>query len=136
MDKRILLGCLAALGAMLGFDLLTQVSHWQLDLPLRTPLGTIGIGNLVITFAAMAFGGWVARCRFRWIAVALGAVVWAATIVVLVAIAPPAGAGTTMSLPGILKFNALAIALSLAASWLGASLGERLAARQRLPVSA
>lgn len=136
MDKRILVACIVALGTLLGFDLLTQVSGGKLDLPLRTPLGTILVGNLLMTFAAMTLGGWIARRPFRWIAVALGAVVWAATIAVLVAIAPSTGAGATMSLPGILKFNALAIVLSLAASWLGAVLGERLAARRRLPITA
>lgn len=138
MDKRILVACIVALGTLLGFDLLTQVSGGKLDLPLRTPLGTILVGNLLTTFAAMTLGGWIARRPFRWIAVALGAVVWAATIAVLVAIAPStgAGAGATMSLPDILKFNALAIVLSLAASWLGAVLGEHLAARRRLPITA
>ena len=130
MDQRILVASIAALGALLGFDLLTQLSGGQLDLPLRTPLGAIGIGTLVITFAAMTLGGWIAGRRFRWIAVALGAAVWAATIAVLVAITPSTGAAATMSLPGILKFNALAIVLSLLASWLGAVLGERLAARR------
>lgn len=128
MDKRVLLGCIAALATMLGFDLLTQVSGRQLDLPMRTPLGTILVGSLAITFAAMMLGSWIARHRFRWIAVVLSAVVWAATIIALVA------NGATMSLRVIFQFNALAIALSLVAAWLGAALGERLAARRRAPV--
>ena len=136
MDKRVLVGCIAALATMLGFDLLLQASGWKLDLPLRTPLGTILVGNLAVTFAAMTLGGWIARRRFRWIAVALSAVVWITTIVVLVAITPTTGAGAAMSLPAIVRFNALAIVLGLAASWLGAMLGERIAAGLRSPASA
>ena len=127
MDKRILMGCLAALGMMLGVDLLAQVSGWQLDLPVRTGMGILPVGSIVTTLVAMAVGGWIARRRFGWIAVALTALVWGATIVALVAIAPPTAA--SMSLPGIVRFNAAAIVLSLLASWLGARLGERLAMR-------
>lgn len=129
MDKRILWGCLGALATMLGFDLLTQLSGWKLDGPVRTPLGMIFIGGVVTTFAAMTLGGWIARRNFRWVALALGAVVWIATIAVLPSVATPTDA--SMSLLEILKFNALTIALSLAACWLGATLGERIAARQR-----
>lgn len=129
MDKRILVGCIAALGTMLGVDLLAQVSGWRLDLPVRTVLGIVPVGSIVATLVAMALGGWIARRRFHWIAVALTAAVWVATIVALVALAPPTAA--SMSLPGIVKFNALAIVLGLLASWLGARLGERLAMRGR-----
>ena len=127
MDKRILMGCLAALGTMLGVDLLAQVSGWRIDLPVRTGLGILPVGGILTTLVAMALGGWIARRRFRWIAVALTAVVWVATIVALVAVAPPTAA--SMSLSGIVRFNAAAIVLGLLASWLGAWLGERLAAR-------
>lgn len=134
MDKRILWGCLAALATMLGFDLLTQVSGWPLDGPVRTPFGLVFVGGAAATFAAMVLGGWVARRNFRWVALALSVVVWIATIAVLHSVATHSG-GWALSLSGILKFNALAIALSLAASWLGAVLGERMAARHR-PASA
>ncbi|MGH8077027.1 MAG: hypothetical protein ACREPE_06855, partial [Lysobacter sp.] len=120
MDKRILWGCLAALATMLGFDLLTQLSGWKLDGPVRTPFGMIFVGGAVSTFAAMTLGGWIARRNFRWIAVALSVVVWVAIIAMLYAIAMPGGAAAMISLAGILKFNAFAIALSLVASWLGA----------------
>lgn len=135
MDKRILLGCIAALATLFGFDLLTKISGWPLDVPLRTPLGMIYIGSVLVTFAAMALGGWIARRHFRWVALALSVVVWIATIAALQAIAAPMGA-PTLSLAGIVKFNALAIVLSLAASWLGALLGERLVARQHSPALA
>ena len=136
MDKRILMGCLAALGTMLGVDLLAQLSGWRLDLPVRTGLGIVPVGSIVTTLVAMAVGGWIARHRFRWTAVALNAAVWIATIGVLMALAPSTGAAATITLPGIAKLNALALVLSLGASWLGAVLGERLAARRRLPASA
>lgn len=134
MDKRILLGCLAALATLFGFDLLTQLSGWRLDGPLRTPVGWIFVGSVLVTFAAMAFGSWVARRDFRWYALGLSVVVWIASIAMLYWIAAPAG-GPPHALAGILKFNALAIVLSLAASWLGAMLGGRLA-RQRAPAPA
>lgn len=133
MDKRILYGCIAALGAMLGFDLLTQVSGLKLDLPMHTPLGTIFIGGAVVTFAAMTLGAWIARRNFRWIAVTLSVVLWIAVIAVLYSIAMPTDPAA--SLPGIMKFNALAIVLSLVASWLGAMLGEHLAVRRGLPAA-
>lgn len=133
MDKRILWGCLAALATMLAVDLLTQVSGWKLDGPVRTPLGMIFAGGIVSTFLAMMLGGWVARGNFRWIALALGVVVWAATIATLYSMTT--AHATSMTLAGILRFNALAIALSLAACWLGAVVGERLAARRAVSVA-
>ncbi len=136
MDKRILVGSIAALGVMLGFDLLTKASGGSLDLPLRTGMGTLVLGNLAITFAAMTLGGWIARRRFRWIAVALSALVWIMAIVALTVAPPPSGAGAALSLAVILKFNALTIVLELVASWLGAMLGELLAARKPRPVAA
>lgn len=129
MDQRILWACLAALAVLLGIDLLTQLSGWKLDGPVRTPFGLMFIGGVITTFAAMTLGGWIARRNFRWIALALCVVVWIATLGMLQAVARPDGAVIAMSLMGILKFNALAIALSLAASWLGAMFGEHLAAR-------
>lgn len=134
MDKRILYGSIAALGTMLGFDLLTQLSGLKLDLPMRTPLGTIFVGAAAVTFAAMTLGAWIARHHFRWIAVALSAVLWLAVIGVLYSTVLPANPATSLS--AMVKFNALAIVLSLLASWLGAMLGERLAARRGVPASA
>lgn len=134
MDKRLLYGCIAALATMLGFDLLTQLSGLKLDLPMRTPLGTVFIGGAVVTFAAMALGGWIARRNFRWIALALGVAVWIAVVGVLYSVALPAN--PAISLAAMLKFSAPAIVLSLLASWLGAVFGERLVARRGMPASA
>ncbi|MGH8085972.1 MAG: hypothetical protein ACREPV_11945 [Lysobacter sp.] len=126
MSKRALLGCIAALATMLLFDLLISVSGWQLDLPLETGLGGIPIGSLLVTFGAMLLGGWIARRRFRWIALGLAAALWLAVVVALLLIAQP----PMDSLPMVLKYNALAIGLSLAAAWFGALLGERLGERR------
>lgn len=131
MHKRTLIACLAALGAWLVFDLITRFSGIPLDLPVQTPVGWISIGGLLVTFAAMAWGGWIAQRGFGWIALALTALVWLAAIATLWATAQPASA--TSSLPGILEYHAVAIALSLAAAWAGALVGERLAARRTMP---
>lgn len=126
INTRILLGCIAALAVMLVFDLLTSLSGWKLDLPLETAVGGIPFGSLLVTFGAMVLGGWIARRRFRWIALGLTAALWLAVIMVLVATAePPSG-----SLAAVLKYNGLAVVLSLAAAWFGAMLGERLGERR------
>lgn len=134
MDKRILWACIAALGALLGFDLLTQLSGWKLDVPLHTSLGMVPLGSVLMTLAAMTLGGWIARRNFHWIALLLSAVMWIAVLAVLHFVPPPGA--PTMTLAAIMKFNALAIVLSLAASWFGAWLGETLAERQGPPASA
>ncbi len=130
MNKRILLGCIAALATMLVFDLLITVSGWQLDLPMETGVGGIPFGSLLVTFGAMLLGGWIARRRFRWIALGLAAALWLAVIGILTAI----GAPPMDSLATVLQYNALAIGLSLAAAWFGAMLGERLGERQPVAV--
>ena len=126
MSKRVLLGCIAALATMLFFDLLISLSGWQLDLPLETGLGGIPLGSLLVTFGAMLLGGWIARRRFRWIALGLTSVLWLAVVATVLATAEP----PMDSLAMVLKYNALAIGLSLAVAWLGAVLGERLAERR------
>ena len=126
MSKRALLGCIAALATMLLFDLLISLSGWQLDLPLETGLGGIPLGSLLVTFGAMLLGGWIARRRFRWIALGLAAALWLAVVgVVWMTAEPPMD-----SLAMVLKYNSLAIGLSLAAAWFGAMLGERLGERR------
>ena len=126
MSKRVLLGCIAALATMLVFDLLTSLSGWPLDLPLETAIGGIPVGSLLVTFGAMLLGGWIARRRFRWVALVLTAVLWLAVVeTVLFTANPPMD-----SLSMVLKYNLAAIVLSLAAAWFGAMLGERLAERR------
>jgi hypothetical protein len=122
MSKRVLLGCIAALAIMLLFELLTVLSGRQLDLPLETGLGNIPLGSLLVTFGAMLLGGWIARRRFRWIALGLAATLWLAVVATLLLTAKP----PMDSLAMVLRYNALAIGLSLAAAWFGAMSGERL----------
>lgn len=126
MSKRVLLGCIAALATMLVFDLLISLSGWQLDLPLETGFGSIPFGSLLVTFGAMLLGGWIARRRFRWVALGLAGALWLAVVVTLLMIAEP----PMDSLAMVLKHNALAIVLSLAAAWCGALIGERLGERK------
>jgi hypothetical protein len=129
VSKRVLLGCIAALGTMLVFELAVTLSGRALDLPLQSALGSIPVGTLLVTFGAMLLGGWIARRRFRWVALGLTAALWLTVVATLVAVAEP-----PMDSPGaVLRFNAAAIALSLVAAWCGALAGERLGAR---PVSA
>jgi hypothetical protein len=124
-SKRVLLGCIAALATMLAFDLLITVSGWPLDLPVQSGLGHVPLGGLLVTFGAMLLGGWIARRRFRWVALGLTLALWLAVLATLLALArPPAD-----SLAGVLRFNALAMVLSLALAWAGALLGERLGNR-------
>lgn len=130
MSKRVLLGCIAALATMLVFELLTVLSGWRLDLPLETGLGGIPLGSLLVTFAAMLLGGWIARRRFRWIALGLAAALWLAVVASLLLVAQP----PMDSLAMVLKYNALGIGLSLAAAWFGAMLGERLGERQPVAI--
>jgi hypothetical protein len=124
MDKRILSGCIASLiGLMLfasiGFLLgskLNQVwaTHWG-ELPLFDTAGVL---------LSMAVGGAIAGRRYVWFAIGLVALMWAATVVVLVSVHPE------MTLAKVLHFNRLAIASSLVLACLGAWIGARLAERR------
>lgn len=135
MDKRILLGCIAALAVLVGVSLLTQLFGSQLSWSLQTPLGVLPVADVIGTALAMGAGGWVARNRrFRWLALALMAAVWIATLAVLGAAAGPTSPEPMRSLPAMLQYNALAIVLTLAAAWTGAWLGERQAALKKGPL--
>jgi uncharacterized membrane protein YphA (DoxX/SURF4 family) len=127
MNKRTLWGCIAAMGLLLVFAGLTYVFDANLNRSLMTPLGELPLFDLAGVLTATVAGGVVAGTRFRWFAVALMALLWVATLVVLA----DAHAGSWAT---ALKYNALAILLTLAVAWAGAALGERWAAR-RHPVS-
>ena len=122
MDKRILWGCIAALGLLVLFALITLLLDARLNQAVMTPLGELPLLDLAGVLVAMAAGGAVAGTRFAWFAVALMALVWALSIIVL-ATAP------TMSLQGVLKYNALAMLTALGLAWLGAMLGARYGQR-------
>lgn len=125
VSKRVLLGCIAALATMLVFDLLITLSGRPLDLPLQSGLGSIPVGTLLVTFGAMLLGGWIARRRFRWVALGLTLALWLTVVVALLAVGEP----PVDSFAAVLRFNGFAIVLSLAAAWCGALAGERLGAR-------
>lgn len=126
MDKRILLGCIAALAVLVVVSLLTQLFGAQLSWSLQTPLGVLPVADIVGTLLAMGAGGWVARNRrFRWLALGLMAAVWLAALAVLGTAAGPSSPEPMRSVPAMLQYNALAIVLTLVAAWFGAWLGER-----------
>ncbi|QSX74468.1 hypothetical protein HIV01_014955 [Lysobacter arenosi] len=118
MDKRILWGCIAALGLLVAFAVITMLLGAPLNQALKTPLGDLPVFDLLGVLVAMAAGGAIAGVRFAWIAAALMAVVWVTSLAVL-------AASPTMPLMLVLKLNAMAMLLSLALAVLGARLGAQ-----------
>ncbi|HEY0502015.1 MAG TPA: hypothetical protein VGD42_00860 [Lysobacter sp.] len=124
MDKRILWGCIAALGAMMLFTLVTFVFSARLNQSLMTPLGELPLLDLSGVLVATALGGAIAGPRFRWIAVGL--------VVVLSALSLFAPLSTPhMTVSAVLKYNALALVLNLVLAWTGATFGPRLRERMQ-----
>jgi hypothetical protein len=122
MDKRILWGCIAALGLLVLFAVITMLFDARLNQAIMTPLGDLPVLDLFGVLVAMAAGGAIAGMRFAPIAAVLMAVVW------LTSLAVPA-ASPTMPLMLVLKFNAMAMLLSLAFAVLGARLGAQYGAQ-------
>jgi hypothetical protein len=118
MDKRILWGCIAALGLLVLFALITIVFDARLNQAMRTPLGDLPLLDLLGVLVAMAIGGAIAGARFAGIAAVLMAAVWVTSVAVL-------AASPTMPLMLVLKLNAMAMLLSLAVAVLGARLGAQ-----------
>lgn len=123
MNKQILWGCITASALLMVFALATFFFDARLDQTVRTPLGELPLVDLLGVLVATAAGGAVAGIGFRGFAVALMGLLWLLTVAVL-------ATRHTGSLPALLKYNALAIVLTLGLSWLGATLGARLAARR------
>ncbi len=123
MNKQILWGCITAQALLMAFAVMTFVFEARLNQAVMTPLGELPLMDLLGVLVATAAGGAVAGIRFRGIAVALMGLLWLLTVTVL-------AAKQTASLPTTLKYNALAIILTLGLSWLGATLGARVAARR------
>ncbi|GHE44664.1 hypothetical protein ACFOED_09970 [Vulcaniibacterium thermophilum] len=128
MDKRILIGGVVALAVLLVFDLVLFWTGAAGALAFRTPLGSLPMLDVVAAFGAMALGGAIARHRFQWIAVAVSLTLWVLTFALLGT--PSPASPMTPTLPEALRFNALAIALTVAAAWAGAFAGERWAQRR------
>lgn len=128
--KRLLGGALAALLVMIAASLVVQMFAVQLGREIASPLGPVPLADLASVLLAMAAGGAVARSpRFRAVAVALQALVWAAIIATLY-LAHDGSPVSSLPLSTVLRHNAAALLLSLLAAGAGAWLGERLALRR------
>jgi len=124
MDKRILSGCIASLVglmlvALIGFMFGAKLQHVQ-----ATPWGELPLLDLAGVALSMVAGGAIAGRRYTWFAVGLVAIMWAATVFVLVSLQPE------MTVAKVLRFNRLAIGSSLVLAWLGAFIGARLGERR------
>ncbi|SDZ18579.1 hypothetical protein SAMN04487939_12123 [Lysobacter sp. yr284] len=126
MDKRILLGCLGGAGMLLLFGLLTKLFGLDARQAVDTGIGPLPLIDVLAALVSMFLGGALARhAHFRWIALLLLGAMWALTLFTVVSMALPDSPPPMRSLGGALKYNALAIALTLAAAFAGALLGER-----------
>ncbi|BDU18390.1 hypothetical protein [Lysobacter auxotrophicus] len=125
MDKRTLSGCIASLVGLMLFALAGYVFGAKLHHVQATPWGELPLLDLTGVFVSMAVGGAIAGRRYTWLALGLVALMWAATVFVLMSLQPE------MTLAKVLRFNRLAIVLSLLLAWLGAFLGARLVERRR-----
>lgn len=132
MDKRILLGCLSAAAVLLLFAIATRLFGLDARQAIDTGIGPIPLIDVFAALIAMAAGGAIARhAQFRWVALLLMVAMWALTLFTIVSMALPDSPPPMRSIAGALKYNALAIVLTLAAAFAGALLGERLARRDR-----
>ena len=123
MNKQILWGCITALAVLMGLALVTFAFDSRLNQALLTPLGELPVMDLLGVLVATAAGGAIAGPRFRWVAMGLMGLLWLLTVTVLTT-------KQMVSLPTTLKYNTLAIVLTLGLSWVGATIGARLAARR------
>lgn len=132
MDKRILLGCLSAAGMLLLFGIFTKFLGLDARQAVQTGFGAIPVIDVFGALVAMGIGGAVARhAQFRWVALLLMVVMWSLTLFTIVSIAMPDSPLPMRTVAGALRYNALAIVLSLAAAFAGAVLGERLMRRSK-----
>ncbi len=120
MDKRILWGCIAALGMLLLFAWFTMLLGLRMNQALATPLGKLPWLDLLSVLVAMTAGGVIAGPRFARIAAALVALVWVLSMAVLATL--PA---SPLPMSAVLRSNAAAILLSLTFAVLGAHLGAQ-----------
>lgn len=126
MEKRIVLGCVTAAATLLTLGVITKVLSLQGGLSFSTPLGPLPLLDVLTVLLAMAAGGFIARnAMFRWAAIGLVVLMWLLTLSTLASSTGLNSSGPLHSVQGILKYNALAIVLSLIAAWGGAFFGER-----------
>ncbi|MBB1061783.1 hypothetical protein [Marilutibacter spongiae] len=137
MEKRILMGSVAALAVMLGFEWLLIATGRPLDVPIDAGFGPIPLAGLLVTAAAMALGGRIATQGFRIFAVLLALLVALSGAVSVQLSSALSHVPEPFSLGEILRYNGAATAASMLAAWLGAALGEWAARRAaRPPLSA
>ncbi|QQP94578.1 hypothetical protein [Lysobacter enzymogenes] len=111
---------------LLLFALLTKLFGLDARQAIDTGVGPLPVIDVFAALVAMFLGGALARhAWFRWIAVLLMTAMWALTLYTVVSMALPDSPPPMRSIGGALKFNALAIVLTLAAAFAGALLGER-----------
>lgn len=131
MDKRVLAGSVAALVVLLALNLLIVGLGRPTLLAYDTAAGSLPLLDIGAAFVAMAVGGAIAMRRFQWVAVAVSLALWVLTFAMIEPLggesAPQTGVAQT------LRYNGLAMLLTLAAAWAGAWVGERIA--QRRPAS-
>ncbi|MEH6421655.1 hypothetical protein [Pseudomonas sp. CGJS7] len=130
MDKRILLGCLSAAAMLLLFGIFTKLFGLDSSQAIDTGAGAIPLIDVFAALIAMGVGGAIAQsAHFRWIALLLMVLMWALTLFAVVSMALPDSPLPMRTMVGALKFNAVAIILTLTAAFAGALIGQRLGAR-------
>ncbi len=93
----------------------------------QTPAGFIDFTALLAVTLSMAVGGWIGGPRFTGVAIVITALVWIATLIMLLVISQPLTQQPfPQALASVLRHNGLAIVASLALAALGAALGNTL----------
>lgn len=111
---------------LLLFSILTKLFGLDARQAINTGIGPLPLIDVFAALVSMFLGGALARnAWFRWIAILLMGAMWTLTLFAVVSMALPDSPPPMRSMGAALKFNALAIALTLAAAFGGALLGER-----------
>ncbi len=93
----------------------------------QTPAGFIDFTALLAVTLSMAVGGWIGGPRFTGVAIVITALVWIATLIMLLVISQPLTQQPfPQALASVLRHNGLAIVASLALAALGAAMGNTL----------
>jgi hypothetical protein len=128
---RTLAGCVVGLVLLLGAVAGIEAIGPAHDARTATPLGPVSFLQLAGVTVSMLVAGIIAREGFRGIAVALVAAIGLASMVAAWMLAPEGMTGTAAWLA---RNHGAALVLEMAAAWLAAFAGERLARRR--PVGA
>lgn len=93
----------------------------------QTPAGFIDFTALLAVTLSMVVGGWIGGPRFTGVAIVITALVWIATLIMLLVISQPLTQQPfPQALASVLRHNGLAIVASLALAALGAAMGNTL----------